>query len=66
MRPGRGTAVRVIPELMDMHASLGVGVVARDVVHDLGRARLGLLLERHGALDFGVSAQDGDYDIGRP
>lgn len=40
VRTGRGAAVGVVAELVDVHASLGVGIVARDVVGDGGRGRL--------------------------
>ena len=60
MRPSAGAAVRVVAVGVDMHAALGVGIVAGNVVGDgRGRALRGLL-ERHGALDIAVSTDDGD------
>lgn len=60
MWPSRGTAVGIVTELMNVHATLGIRVVAGDVVGDLGWARLGVLFKRHGPSDLGVSFQDGD------
>ena len=60
MRAGRGTTVGVVTELMDVHATLGVGVVACDVVGDGCWGGLGGLLEGDGSLDVGVTAEDCD------
>lgn len=60
MRSGRGTTVGVITELMDVHATFGVGVVACDVVGDGCWGGLGGLLEGDGSLDVGVTAEDCD------
>ena len=60
VRTSRGTAVGVVAELVDVHSSLGVGVVAGNVVGDGGGRGLGVLLKAHDARDFGVSAKDGD------
>lgn len=60
MRAGGGAAVGVVTEGVDVHATLGVGVVAADVPGDLGRGRLGLLLEDDGAGDLGVATDDAD------
>jgi hypothetical protein len=56
-------AVGVVTESVHVHAALGVGVVARNVVGYGGGRRLGGLLEGYGALDAGVSAEDGDCAI---
>ena len=60
MRTGTGAAVGVVAELMDMHTTLGIGIVARDVPADGGGRRLGGLLEGHCAGDFRVSPEYGD------
>jgi hypothetical protein len=59
MRARGGTAIGVIAELMDMHAALGRGVAAGDVVGDGRRGGFGGLLEGYGAADFGVATEDG-------
>ena len=63
MRAGRGTTVGVVTELMDVHATLGVGVVACDVVGDGCWGGLGGLLEGDGSLDVGVTAEDCDCEV---
>lgn len=60
MRAGAGAAVGVITELVDVHATLGRGVVASDVVRDGRGRRLGRLLKGDGPADLGVSAEDCD------
>ena len=60
MRAGRGAAVGVVTEGVDVEATLGVGVVAGDVVGDGGGSGLGLLLEDHGALDVRVTTENSD------
>lgn len=57
---GACAAVGVVAELVDVHAALGGGVVAFDVVGDGGRGGLGGLLEGYGAVDGGVTAKDCD------
>ena len=60
MRTGAGAAVGVVTEGVDVHAALGVGIVAGDVPGD-GRGRgLGVLGEGDGALDGGVTAENCD------
>jgi hypothetical protein len=53
-------AISIVAELMDVHAALGVGVVAGDVPGDGGGGGFGALLEGDGAFDGRVSAEDGD------
>ena len=53
-----GAAVGVVTELMDVHASVGIGVIAADIPADGGGGGLGGLLEGHLAGDFGVSSDD--------
>lgn len=57
-------AVGVVTELVDVHAALGRGVVAADVVGDGCRGGFGRLLEGDGAADLGVTAEDCDC-VGR-
>ena len=58
VRAGGSAAVGVVTELMDVEATLGVGIVARDVPADGSWARLGGLLEGDGAPDVGVTTED--------
>ena len=58
MRASRGAAVGVVAKGVDVHATLGVGVMAGDVPGDGGRGGLRLLLEDDGAGDLGVTADD--------
>jgi len=58
VRAGRCAAVGVVTELVDVHASFSVGIVARDVPGDVGWRRLGALLEGDGALDVRVTSED--------
>ncbi len=60
VRAGRGAAVGVVAESVDVEAALGVGIVAGDVPADLGWGRLGLLLQDDGARDLGVTTNDGN------
>jgi hypothetical protein len=61
VRAGAGAAVGVVTESVDVHAALGVGIVARDVPGDLGVGGLGGLLKGDGALDVGVTTDDSDW-----
>lgn len=61
MRTGASAAVGVVAELMDMHSTLCVGIVARDVVGNGSGRILVRLLEGDGALDFRVSTEDSNY-----
>lgn len=58
MRAGTGAAVGVVTELVDVHAALGGGIVAFDIVGDGGGAGLGRLFEGDGAADGGVTTED--------
>lgn len=60
MRPGRSTAVGIVAELVDVHAALGRGVAAGDVVGDGCGGGLGGLLEGDCSADLGVAAEDCD------
>lgn len=58
VRAGAGAAVGVVTEGVDVHATLGVGIVAGDVPGDLGLGALRGLLEGDGALDVGVTTDN--------
>lgn len=58
MRTGACATVGVVTELMNVHASLGIGIVAGDVVGDGGGCAFGGLLECDGALDVGVTSKN--------
>ena len=60
MWAGGGAAVGVVAKGVDVHASLGVGIVACDVVGNGRWARLRGLFEGYDALDVGVSAKNSD------
>ena len=60
VRAGRGAAVGVVTEGVDVETALGVGVVASDVVGDGGGRGLGLLLKDNGTGDLGVTTEDGN------
>lgn len=61
MGAGGSAAVGVVAEGVDVHTTLGIGVVAGDVPGDGGRVRLGGLLEGHGAGDLGITADDANW-----
>lgn len=61
MRASGGASVGVVTELVDVEASLGVGVVAGDVPGDGGRSRLGGLFEGDGSGNLGVTTEDGNW-----
>lgn len=60
MRTSRCAAVGIVTELVNMHATLSIGVVTGDIVGDGGGRRLGCLFEGHLTCDFGVSSEDSD------
>lgn len=61
MRTGRGAAVGVVTELVDVESTLSVGVVAEDVPRDSGGSVLGGLLKGDGTVDLGVTTEDSDW-----
>lgn len=61
MRAGRGAAVGVVTELVDVESTLSVGVVAGDVPGDGGGGVLGGLLKGDGTVDLGVTTEDSDW-----
>lgn len=60
MGTGRGAAVGVVTEGVNVHATLGIGIMAGDVPGDSGGRRLGLLLEDDGTGDLRVTPDDSD------
>lgn len=62
MRTGAGATVGVVTKLVNVHASLSIGVVAGNVPGDGGWAGFGGLLKGHCASDLGVSSEDGNCD----
>lgn len=61
VRTSRCAAVGVVTELMDVHATLSVGIVASDIPGDSGGGGLGLLLEGNGSGDLGVTSDGCNY-----
>lgn len=62
MRASAGAAIGVVAKGVNMHAALGIGVVAGDVVGDGGLCVFRGLLKRHRALDIGVSTENSDCE----
>lgn len=60
MRAGTGASIGVVTELVDVHATLGRGIAAFDIVGYCGGARLGGLLEGNCTTDGGITAEDCD------
>ena len=60
VRTGRGAAIGVVAKCVDMHSTLGIGIMAGDVPADLGGSQLGLLFEGDGSGDGGVTADYAD------
>ena len=65
MRTSRCATIGVVAELVDMHPSFGIGVVAGNVVGDDRGGVLGALLEGDCPRDFRVSSKDGDWGLKR-
>ncbi len=61
MGASRGAAVGVVTELVDVHATLSIGIVTSDVPCDGGGGGLGFLLEGNGAGDLGVTSNGRNY-----
>lgn len=57
---GGSAAVGVVTKLVNMHSTLGIGVIALDVVRDDSRGGLGLLGKSHGASDTRVTTENGN------
>lgn len=60
VRAGGSAAVGVVTEGVNVHTTLGVGVVTGDVPGDGGVSTLRGLLEGDGTGDLGVSTEDGN------
>jgi hypothetical protein len=60
VRASGRAAVGVITEGMDVHTTLGVRIVARDVPADGGGIGLGSLFKGNSAGDLGVTTDDTD------
>jgi len=61
MRASRSASVGIVTELVDMHATQGVRVIASDIVRDNGGRGFAILGESDSSSDVGVSADDSDY-----
>ena len=61
VRTCRGAAVGVVAICVNVHAALGIGIVARDFVGDGRRVVLGLLDKSDDALDVRLAADDTDF-----
>lgn len=60
MRSSACAAIGVVTELVDVHAALGRGIMARDVVGDGCWGGLGRLFKGDGPADLGITAEDCD------
>jgi len=60
VRSGARAAVGVVTKGVDVHAALGVRIVAGNAPCNLGGGALVGLLKSHGALDVGVATQNGN------
>lgn len=56
MRPGRGAAIGVVSELVDVEAPLCIRVIALDVPAHRRRTRLAVLLKGDGSFDIRVAS----------
>jgi len=63
VRAGRRAAVCVIAKGVNVHTTLSIGIVARDVEGDGGGIGLRGLLESDSALNVGVTAENCDYTL---
>lgn len=63
MGSSRGAAVCVVTELVNVHSTLGIGIVAGDVPGDSGRSGLGHLLKVDSAGDLRVSSDESNYGM---
>lgn len=61
MGAGTGAAIGVVTELMDVEASLSIGVMASKVPADGGGGVFVGLLKGDLARDLGVSSEDGNW-----
>jgi hypothetical protein len=61
MGASRSAAVCVVTELVDVHATLSIGVIASDVPCNGSWGRLGFLLEGNSAGDLRVTSNECNY-----
>lgn len=61
MRTSRGTTVGVVTELVNVHTSEGIGVVARDVPRNRGWVGFVLLLEVDNSANLRVSSDNSNW-----
>jgi hypothetical protein len=59
--PSGGAAVGVVTKLVDVHATLGIGVVASNIPCDGGWRGLRFLLEGNGTCDLRVTSDGCNY-----
>jgi len=57
----RSASVGIVTELVDVHATQGVRVIASDIESDGGGRGFTILDESDGSRDVGVPADDSDY-----
>lgn len=60
VRTSRGATIGVVTKGVNVEATLGVGIVAGDVVGNGGGRVLRLLLEHDGSRDLGITTEDSD------
>ena len=60
MGTGSCAAISVVTECVNVHATLGIGIMTFDVPLDGGGSGFAFLLESHGAGDLGVAPDDGN------
>lgn len=60
MRPSACAAISVVTELVNVHAAIGRGIVAADVIGNGCWGGLRRLLEGDGTANLGVTAEDCD------
>ena len=56
VRSGRCATIGVVTKLMDVEATLSIGIISSNVPGDDGGGEFGILLEGNGALDLGVTS----------
>ena len=60
MWAGACASVGVVTKGVNVHTTLGIGVVTSDIVGDLSWSALGVLLEGHLTLDIAVTTENCD------
>ncbi len=59
-----GTAISIVTELVDVHATLGIGIVTTDVEGNGSWGRLVGLFESDDSANFGITTKDCDWKRG--